>query len=200
MVTIRIYQRVSSRGQSMASQTGDLERWAEYKRGEGCEVVWYEDTFTGKSLDRPGFKRLQRDLKSGDSVAVWRLDRLGRTTTGLLGLFEGWGKAGVGFFSLRDSFDLGTASGRLVLAIMASISAYETEVRAERVAAGRKGRPRKPSPFKGKRRTVTAEQAEAIVGGFKAHGNVSRCVRTVGLSRPTVYSVLREAGLTEARG
>ena len=142
---LRIYKRVSKGSQSFASQEGDLQRWAEYKAGEGFEAAWYEDKFTGKSLDRPGFNRLLADLQAGDTVVVWRLDRLGRTTGGLLGLFERWNRAGVGFYSLRDSFDLGTASGRLVLAIMASITAYETEVRAERIAAGRKGKPRGPS-------------------------------------------------------
>ena len=196
---LRIYKRVSTTGQSFAAQEADLLRWAEYKRGEGHEAVWYEDKYTGKSLDRPGFKRLMADCQAGDTVVVWRLDRLGRTTTGLLWLFERWAKQGVGFYSLRDSFDLSTASGRLVLAIMASICAYETEVRAERIAAGRKGKVRGPSPLKGKRTTVTPEQEEAIRSVFLETNNVSKAVRTVGLSRPTVYSVLRGLGLTQAR-
>ncbi len=197
MPTVRIYQRVSTSKQKTDSQEGDLKRWAEYKAKEGFAVVWYTDKFSGKSLNRPAFAKLQKELQAGDTVAVWRLDRLGRTTVGLVNLFDGWSKAGIGFYSLRDSFDLNTASGRLVLNMLISIAAYETELRSERVEAAKATRKargettKKPGPPKGQRLTVTAE-AEALVRKLAAESTpVARIARTVHLSRPTVYSILK---------
>lgn len=196
-MTIRIYERVSTKGQRLDAQHGDLARWGEYKAGEGHTVQWYTDHATGKTLDRPGFKRLQADLRPGDTVAVWRLDRLGRTTTGLVTLFEDWRGKGVGFYSLRDSFDLSTASGRLVLNLLISIAAYETELRAERVAAAKATRAargevvRRPGPPKGRRAKVTPDQIQLIRRLRGEDAPVARIARVTGLSRPTVYDVLR---------
>ena len=83
-----IYLRVSSRKQDTASQEPDLRRWVAAQGIDG--VRWYRDTFTGKTLDRPGFNRLLADVRAGkiDSVVCWRLDRLGRTARGLTDLFE----------------------------------------------------------------------------------------------------------------
>jgi DNA invertase Pin-like site-specific DNA recombinase len=86
-----IYIRVSSRDQSHASQMPDLERWAAAHDGQ---VEWYRDTFTGRTMDRPGMETLMTDLRSGkiERVVVWRLDRLGRTTRGLCQLFDELGE------------------------------------------------------------------------------------------------------------
>lgn len=199
MATLRIYQRVSTKGQKVDSQEGDLLRWAEYKRSEGqVEIVWYTDKFTGKSMDRPAFNRLLAEVLPGDTVAVWRLDRLGRTTTGLVNLFEVWRKAGVNFYSLKDSFDLSTASGRLVLGMLISIASYETELRAERIAAARETRLQRgekinrPGPPKGKRLKVTPEHERLIKRLDSEDQPIAAIARVTGLSRPTIYSVLNQ--------
>ena len=164
---------------------------------EGFDIVWYTDKFTGKSLDRPAFNKLQKEAKTGDMVAVWRLDRLGRTTTGLVNLFEQWRKAGIGFYSLRDSFDLSSASGRLVLGIMISIAAYETELRQERIESARQTRLSrgdkigKPGPKKGQRWKVKRGQESLIHRLKKENVPVAEIARQTGLTRPTVYSILR---------
>jgi len=74
-----LYLRVSHRDQSHASQMPDLERWAEAHDGP---VEWFKDTFTGRTMDRPGMDRLLVELRAGRlcRIVVWRLDRLGRTT------------------------------------------------------------------------------------------------------------------------
>ncbi len=84
-----IYLRVSGRSQDTRSQEPDLKRWAKAQDTEAT-VRWYRDTSTGKTMDRPGFNRLMRDLEAGgiDTLVVWRLDRLGRTAKGLTALFE----------------------------------------------------------------------------------------------------------------
>ncbi len=82
-----IYLRVSSRQRDHASQLPDLERWQTAHDGQ---VVWYRDTFTGKTMVRPGMDRLLSDLRTGkvERIVVWRLGRLGRTTRGLCQLFD----------------------------------------------------------------------------------------------------------------
>jgi site-specific DNA recombinase len=70
-----VYMRVSTSHQDTPSQEPELKRWAEANGGETC---WYHDTYTGTSMDRPGFRQLVRDMETGliDTLVVWRLDRL----------------------------------------------------------------------------------------------------------------------------
>jgi DNA invertase Pin-like site-specific DNA recombinase len=194
-----IYMRVSKgRGQDTASQKPDLDRWA---AAQSEPFKFYTDRQTGKTMDRPGFNRLMDDIRTGNikTVVVWRLDRLGRTAKGLTALIEDWSKSKVNLISLKDGLDLSTPAGRLMANVLASVAAYETEVRAERIHAGlavakakgvKLGRPKQVGDGKGKRLKVTSEQ-EAIVKRLKGEGQgVSAIARTTGLSRPTVYSIL----------
>src|SRR5437763_12417086 len=133
--TTAIYVRVSHRDQSHASQMPDLERWAEAHDGS---VEWYRDTFSGRTMDRPGMERLLLALRAGrlDRIVVWRLDRLGRTTRGLCQPFEELQEKKVDLVSLKDGFSLSSPAGRLHARTLARVAEYEAEVRAERVAAG----------------------------------------------------------------
>src|SRR5438128_1316363 len=132
-MTTTIYQRISTRGQDLASQHQELAAWA-----TGKQVEWLSDIFTGKSMERPGMEKLLKGIRSGKvkTVVVWRLDRLGRTASGLTAFFEELQTRKVNLISLRDGVDLSTPAGRLLANIIASVAAYETEVRGERVAAG----------------------------------------------------------------
>jgi len=189
-----IYVRVSSRIQDTQSQEPDLKRWA--KSQDGQPPKWYRDKFTGKTMDRPGFNRLLADVRAGKvgRVVVWRLDRLGRTAKGLTALFEDLTALNVDLVSLKDGLDLATPAGRLMANVLASVAAYETEVRAERIVAGqaaaREAGKRWGGSPRGRRLKVTAEQ-ESAVRRMKDEGEgVSAIARTTGLSRPTIYRVL----------
>src|SRR6516164_8534479 len=130
-----IYCRVSSRDQSHASQLPDLERWAEAHNGP---VKWFKDKFTGRTMNRPGMDQLMEYLRAGklERIVVWRLDRLGRTAKGLCHLFDELTERKVDLASIKDGFSLASPAGRLHARILASVAEYETEIRAERVAAG----------------------------------------------------------------
>jgi DNA invertase Pin-like site-specific DNA recombinase len=135
-MAVGIYLRVSSpKGQETRSQEPDLQTWA---KAQPDDVVWYRDRFTGTTMERPGLDKLLADVRSGriSKVCVWRLDRLGRTAKGLLTLLDELQALGVGFVSLREGFDLSTPAGRLMAGVLASVAAYETEVRKERQLAG----------------------------------------------------------------
>jgi len=194
---IAICLRVSSRQQDTRSQEPDLKRWVE--AFADAPVKWYHEKFSGKTMDRPGWRRLETDMIAGmvSKIVVWRLDRLGRTAAGLTALFEDLQRRNIGFESLRDKVDLSTAAGRLMANVLASVAAYENEIRSERIRAGQavalaNGKRWGGSP-KGRRLKVTTEQIQAI-HRLKGEGEkVAAIARTTGLSRPTVYSVLGAA-------
>jgi DNA invertase Pin-like site-specific DNA recombinase len=190
---IAIYLRVSSKSQDVASQEQDLKRWAATRTEP---VKWYRDSFTGKTMDRPGFKRLEHELAAGNisTLVVWRLDRLGRTAKGLTALFDDLLQRKVNLISLRDGLDLSTPAGRLMANVLASVAAYETEVRSERQLAGiaaakakgvQFGRP----PGSKKSRIPDAKRA-AIIDHKAAGWKISDIAPAVGLARKTVYAVL----------
>lgn len=205
-MTTRIYLRVSTGKQKTDSQEVDLKKLAESKAADGIEVKWYRDKFTGKTMDRPGLKKLLAEVQPGDEVVVWRLDRLGRTANGINNLFENLQAQKVNFISLRDGFDLRTAAGRMVAGILASVAAWETEVRAERVAAG----------LAAKRAKVEAGKDTWNIGRPKGTGRISpdtlatirdlmskgktviEVAKIMGLSRAGVYKALSRAKAEEA--
>jgi DNA invertase Pin-like site-specific DNA recombinase len=191
---IAVYLRVSSRKQDTRSQEPDLERWAEVFAD--LPVRWYRETMTGRTMDRPGWKRLEADMHTGEiaKIVVWRLDRLGRTAAGLTALFEDLQRLGVGFESLRDKVDLSTAAGRLMANVLASVAAYENEIRGERIRAGQavariRGK-RWGGSKKGRRLKVTEEQLRTIQRLRSEGVEVAAIGRATGLSRPTIYTLL----------
>jgi DNA invertase Pin-like site-specific DNA recombinase len=126
---------------------------------------------------------------------VWRLDRLGRTASGLTALFDKLRERRVNLVSIRDGLDLATAAGRMMANILASVAAYENEVRSERIVAGqaaaRENGKRWGGSEKGRRISVTAEQVQTIKRMDSEGQSKSAMARATGLSRPTIYAVLR---------
>jgi DNA invertase Pin-like site-specific DNA recombinase len=188
-----IYSRISSRDQSHASQLPDLERWVEVNDEPS---IWFKDTFTGRTMNRPGMDKLMESLRASklERIVVWRLDRLGRTTKGLCQLFDELVLHGVDLVSLKDGFSLASPAGRLHARILASVAEYETEIRAERVASGqavaRKNGKKWGGSKKGWRWKVTDDQIIAIKEMKAAGKPVAQIARVTQLSRPTIYKVL----------
>lgn len=193
---IGYYERVSSVGQNLDGQHGELESHAKRQEALGAETAWFTDKMTGKTMARPGFEALLADVRSGKvtSVVVWRLDRLGRTASGLLTLLDELQALKCNFVSMREGIDLATPAGRLMVVVLAGISAYESEVRAERQAVGiaaahadgRRWGGRKPGTMQ--KRTA---ELDAHVRDLKAQGKpVAQIARLVKLSRPIVYAIL----------
>jgi DNA invertase Pin-like site-specific DNA recombinase len=195
MSSTAVYVRVSSKRQDTASQEPDLKRYLAANGLEGAPV--YRDKFTGRTMQRPGWQKLEAAIRAGEvkTVIVWRLDRLGRTCAGLSALFAELNARKVNLVSLRDGLDLGTPAGKLMAHVLAGVAEYETEVRAERVLAGlevarergvRLGRPAGVhTAIK-----VTPEQAKQVRRLVAEGQGVTAISRTVGLSRPTVYRLI----------
>jgi DNA invertase Pin-like site-specific DNA recombinase len=192
---VAIYVRVSGKRQDLASQMPDLERWA---AAQGEEVRWYRDKFTGKSMDRPGWQKLQAAIERVEvsKVACWRLDRLGRTAKGLTALFDDLRERKIGLVSLKDGIDLSTPAGRMLANVLASIAQFETEVRAERVRAGQAAARAAGKSIGGRkvgtRVRLTVEKERAVKRLHMAGTSVSEIARTLQLSRPTIYKAIQQ--------
>ena len=191
---VAVYVRVSKRnGQDVRSQLPDLERWA---AAQDQPVRWYKDKFTGKSMDRPGWNCLQANVQAGNvsAIACWRLDRLGRTARGLTALFDDLLRRKINLVSLKDSLDLSTPAGRLMANVLASVSQFETEVRAERIISGQQAARAAGKVWGGGkpgRRVRLSEEKEKAIRRLHADGKpIAEIARIVELSRPTVYKAL----------
>lgn len=190
---IAVYVRVSKKNQDTKSQVPDLKQWAAAQKHP---VKWFTDKFSGRTMDRPAWTKLEGDMRAGkvSSIVVWRLDRLGRTAKGLTALFSELQERKVGLVSIKEGLDLGTPAGRLMAHVLASVAQYETEVRAERIKAGQEAARAQGKTWggseKGRRVKVTDDQVK-IVRTMKADGSkITAIARATGLSRPTVYAIL----------
>ncbi|CGD34957.1 site-specific recombinase [Salmonella enterica subsp. enterica serovar Typhi] len=121
------YVRVSTNDQNT-----DLQRNA--LSCAGCERI-FEDKISGTKSDRPGLKKLLRTLSAGDTLVVWKLDRLGRSMRHLVTLIEELRQRGVNFRSLTDSIDTSTPMGRFFFHVMGALAEMERELIVERTRA-----------------------------------------------------------------
>jgi DNA invertase Pin-like site-specific DNA recombinase len=196
-----IYVRCSSKSQDTKSQEPDLQAWGD-SQPEGTEIEWFSDTFTGTTMNRPGWAKLWAGVVSGkiDRIVIWRLDRLGRTSFGLIKLRNELVDRKIRIHSLRDSLDLETLSGRLTWNIIVSVAEYETEVRKERQLAGidavrqeNGGKCPWGGRKQGARIKVSTEKEAAIHDMLSSKKPISEIARVLELSRPTIYRVLKAA-------
>lgn len=122
------YARVSTEDQKLDLQRDALAR-------AGCHRV-FEDRASGARADRPGLADALSHLRRGDTLVVWRLDRLGRTTHQLVGLLEQFEREGVRLLSLQDGIDPSTVMGKAMLQIGAVFAEMERNLLRERTNAG----------------------------------------------------------------
>jgi len=122
------YARVSTRDQTVALQLDALN-------AAGCARV-FEETASGAQRDRPQLAAALDYMRAGDTLVVWKLDRLARSTKQLIETVEGLARRGIGFRCLTQDIDTTTAGGRLVFTIFSAIAEFEREIIQERTRAG----------------------------------------------------------------
>lgn len=172
------YARVSTQDQNLDLQRGSLI-------AAGCEKI-YEDKISGTRAERPGLSKAQEILRAGDTLVVWKLDRLGRSVKQLVELVSALAASGVNFKSLTDSIDTGTPSGRFFFHVMASLAEMERELMVERTQAGLAAA-RKLGRVGGRRRRMTDGKISAAKS-LLADGVPPRDVaKNLGVSIPTLY-------------
>lgn len=149
------YVRVSDN-----EQTEDLQ--VDALRQSGCKVIYGDHGISGSAIKRRGLDDLLSELKSGDTLCVWKLDRLGRSTVHLLLLLDDLRKRGIDFVSITQGIDTGTPIGRMVYGQLALFAEFEREQIRERTKAGMEAA-RKRGKHIGRPRKLTDEQAKAAL-------------------------------------
>src|SRR4051795_11483522 len=176
------YARVSTDDQNL-----DLQRDALQKAG--CEQI-YTDRVSGTKEIRPGLPDALSHLRTGDSLVVWRLDRLGRSLTHLIATVTALQERGVGFKSLTESIDTTTSGGRLVFNIFASLAEFEREIIRERTNAGLSAA-RARGRQGGRPKKLSRKQIEMLqhLAADKKH-SVKEICQTLGIGRTAFYRYL----------
>jgi len=122
------YARVSTQDQTLDLHTDALKQ-------AGCEKL-FTDTTSGAKSERPGLQEAMNHLRAGDTLVVWRLDRLGRTLKHLIATITDLSDKGIGFKSLQENMDTTTSGGKLIFHIFGALAEFEREVIKERTNAG----------------------------------------------------------------
>lgn len=187
------YMRVSK---ADGSQSTDLQRDALLGAGVDHEAL-YEDKASGKKDDRPQLVACLKALRAGDTLLVWKLDRLGRDLRHLVNIVHDLTQRGVGLKVLTGqgaAIDTTTASGKLVFGIFAALAEYERELISERTIAGlaaarargrKGGRPYKMTPAKVRLAAASMGQPDTKVGDLCAE---------LGITRQTLYRHVSPSG------
>jgi len=179
------YARVSTIDQSLDLQADALTK-------AGCETI-YQETASGKNAtkaDRPELSQCLKALRAGDSLVVWRLDRLGRSLSDLVKIVDDLRARGIELVSLTEAIDTSSATGQLMFHIMGSLAEFERNLIRERTAAGLAsarargrigGRPK--SLGEKEIRQIKALLADPMV-------TVQDIAKNYGVSRATIYNTL----------
>lgn len=184
------YARVSTREQNLDLQVDALRR-------AGCGKI-YQEVVSGAKADRPVLDALLADLRQGDVLVIWKLDRLGRSLRHLVELATALLEKGVGLKSINDPIDTTTSSGRLTFNLFACLSEFERDLIRERTQAGLTaarargrlgGRPNGLSPEAQK----TAWAAETLYRERSL--SVREIADKLGIAKSTLYEYLRHRGV-----
>lgn len=175
------YARVSTLEQNPNLQTDAL-------KAAGCEKIFIEK-ISGTVAERPELNKLKDQLRKGDTLVVWRLDRLGRSLKDLIEWVNYLDTQGVAFKSIQEGFDTGTSGGRLVFHMFGALAEFERNLIKERTMAGLTaarsrgrvgGRPKKLNDAKQK----MARQM------YDAHNPITEICEAMKISKPTLYKYL----------
>ena len=173
------YARVSTDDQHL-----DLQRDA--LRQAGCSVI-YEEAASGKSAIRPELEQCRKALRAGDTLVVWRLDRLGRSLPDLVQIVADLERQGVGFESLTEKIETGSAAGKLVFHVFAALAEFERGLIRERTQAGLAAA-RARGRAGGRRPKLDEQQVREIKVLLRDPGiQVADVARRYGVSRTTLY-------------
>jgi DNA invertase Pin-like site-specific DNA recombinase len=178
------YTRVSTVSQTLDQQNAALEAAGVTKT--------FSDTMSGARDDRPGLAALMECVREGDTVVVWKLDRLGRNTLHILETVKALTERGVTLVSVTDGIDSSTPAGRLMIGVLGSLAEYERELIKERTALKRQASRANGTKF-GRPRRVEDPVHIATAKRMKADGHTSKDIaKYLGVSRATLYRYLAD--------
>ncbi len=173
------YARVSTTDQNLNLQKDALQ-------AAGCARL-FTDTVRGVRVERPGLSEALKECRPGDTLVVWKLDRLGRSLPHLVETVRELYNRGVGFKSLQEQIDTTTSGGKLIFHIFASLAEFERDLIRERTNAGlaaARARGRRGGRPKG---VDQKKQKAALALKKEGTHSVREICAIVGISRNTYY-------------
>jgi DNA invertase Pin-like site-specific DNA recombinase len=173
------YARVSTQDQNLDLQLDALDR-------AGAEKV-FTDTASGATAARPGLDEALSHLRSGDTLVVWKLDRLGRSLRHLIDTIQALSNRGIGFKSLQESIDTTTPGGKLVFHVFGALAEFERDLIRERTNAGLKSA-RARGRKGGRPKSLTdkqLKQARALIKDPSV--SIGEICKTLKVGRSTLY-------------
>ena len=184
------YARVSTTGQNLDMQIEALNN-------VGCEKIYTEKESGVK--ERPVLQELLSFIRQGDTLVVYKLDRLGRSMKDLLGIIEQLQNKKVNLVSLKDNIDTSSTAGKLVFHIFASLAEFERNLIKDRTSEGRAAAKKKGVKF-GRPKNATNDKAKACAKLYKSEMTVLQIQEQLNIkSKSTVYRFLRMEGIEPSR-
>lgn len=187
---IGAYIRVSTTSQNKSGQQAEIRRWLKGQGYKGSQVQWFEDSETGKTLDRPGFEALQSSIFMGEikTVVVWRLDRLARNHRDGINLLADWCERGVRLVSITQATDISGTQGRVFAGLLLGLAEMELEAIKERQAIGIAAA-KKRGVYKNNSRPIGSTKAKPkrAIELRKQGIRPGEIAKMLGISRATVY-------------
>ena len=179
------YARVSTSDQTLALQRDAL-------KAAGCEKLFTDQGISGNAIKRPGLARALKKLQAGDTLIVWKLDRLGRSLSHLVQIMAEFGERGIGFESLTEKIDTTSATGRLVLHIAAVFSEFERSLITERTQAGIAAAKKRGQRF-GRKPSLSPAQVTHARKLIEGGESPDRVAVTLKVHRSTLFAHLKKA-------
>ena len=178
------YARVSTPDQKLSLQHDALKR-------AGCERV-FDDQASGARTDRPGLAEALVYLRAGDTLVVWKLDRLGRSMSHLIDKIGELASRGIGFRSLTENIDTTTPGGMLVFNIFGSLAQFERDLIRERTQAGLRAARERGSKG-GRRPVVTPDKLRKARAHIAAGLTVREAAARLKIGKTALYKALEGA-------
>lgn len=178
------YARVSTMDQSMRLQKDALLK-------AGCEEI-YTDVASGIKTARPGLHMALSHLRKGDTLVVWRLDRLGRSLGHLIQTIKELNEKGIAFKSLQENIDTITSGGQLIFHIFGALAQFERELIKERTTAGLKAA-RARGRLGGRPISLDNRQIKKLKAHYKKGDlSITEICKLFNIIKPTLYRYLRK--------
>jgi len=176
------YARVSTDDQNPAMQLAALKK-------AGCKSV-FKDEITGAILKRPALDRCLKTLQPGDTLIVWKLDRLGRSVRDLIHLLDGFKRDGIKFVSLTEAIDTETPTGRAMWQMIGVLAELERSLIGERTRAGVKAAKKRGVKF-GRKTKVTPDRLAHARKLINQGQTPTDAAKIMGIGRTTLYRALQ---------
>ena len=179
------YARVSTNDQNLDLQMDALKK-------ANCEKI-YHDKISGARADRPGLQKVLELARAGDTLVIWRLDRLGRSLKDLIAIAETLKEQSIGLKSLQEGIDTTTSTGQLMFHLFGALAEFEKNLINERSKAGLNAA-RARGKLGGRPKSLDHNQRQLVVKLYQdRQHSIGEICQMMSISKPTLYSYLAAA-------